>query len=204
MELSVVTNSGKTAAMQVSDAHFAVPFNEAVIHQVVIAQMAAARQGTKAQKTRAEVRGGGRKPWKQKGTGRARAGTIRSPLWRGGGTTFAAKPRDFTQKINKKVYRLALRSIFSELIRQNRLVVVDGFKVEKPKTKELVAQLKKLELEDALLIVDQEDNNLQLAARNLPHVAVCLAPQVEPVDLLSFKKIAITQNAIKALEGRLQ
>lgn len=204
MELPKITSAGQSANISVSDAAFAVPYNETLVHQVVTAYLAAARQGTKAQKTRAEVRGGGKKPWKQKGTGRARAGTIRSPLWRGGGVTFAAKPRDFSQKVNKRMYRVAMRSIFSELIRQNRLVVVEDFKMAQPKTKEVVAKLTALTLSNALLIIESEDNNLQLAVRNIPHIDICLAAHVNPVHLLRFEKVMATEAAIKQIEGRLQ
>src|ERR1700723_4204510 len=161
-------NAKPSAEIQLSDAAFGRTCNEALVHQVVTAYMAAGRAGTKAQKTRAEVRGGGRKPWRQKGTGSARAGSIRSPIWVGGGRAFAAQPRDFTQKVNRKMYRGAIRSMLSELVRQDRLVVTTSFAVEQPRTKLLLAQLKSLALEDVLIIVEAADEKLMLAARNLP------------------------------------
>ena len=172
------------SALEVSEATFGREFNEALVHQVVVAYGAGARQGTKAQKTRAEVRGGGKKPWRQKGTGRARAGTIRSPIWVGGGRAFAAKPRDFDQKVNKKMYRGALKSILSELIRQDRLVVVEKFGVEAPKTKELIAKLNDYELNDVLIVTADVDENLFLAARNLYKVDVRDVAGIDPVSLI--------------------
>jgi large subunit ribosomal protein L4 len=166
--------------------------------------MAGARAGTKQQKTRAEVRGGGAKPWRQKGTGRARAGTIRSPLWRKGGVIFAARPRDHSQKVNKKMYRGAMSSILSELIRQNRLRVVNDFIIDQPKTKSLVGRLKELNLERVLIVVDQLDENLYLSARNVPHVAVREASGVNPVQLLKFDNVLITVDALRKLEEVLR
>lgn len=200
MELQLASASGK---ISVSDATFSRDFNEPLIHQVVTAYLAAGRAGTHAQKTRSQVRGGGRKPFAQKGSGRARAGTIRSPLWRGGGKIFAAVTQDYSQKVNKKMYRAALSSILSELIRQDRLVVVNELKVAAPKTKELVAQLKKLSLDDVLIVTDAVDANLGLAARNLPSVQACAAHQVNPVDLIGSDKVLMTVAALKQIEEML-
>lgn len=191
------------SALEVNPTIFGREFNEALVHQVVVAYAAAARQGTRAQKTRSEVSGGGKKPWRQKGTGRARAGTIRSPIWRGGGVTFAAKPQDHSQKVNKKMYRGALRSILSELIRQDRLLVVEKFGVETPKTKELLAKLKAYELTDVLIISEEVDENLFLAARNLYKVDVRDVAGIDPVSLVAFDKVLITAGAVKQLEERL-
>lgn len=191
------------SSVSVSDKAFGREFNEALIHQVVTAVMAGSRAGTKAQKTRSEVRGGGIKPWKQKGTGRARAGTIRSPLWRGGGKSFAASNRDYSQKVNKKMYRGAMASILSELLRQERLVVVDSFAISAPKTKELVGKLSDMGLEDVLIINDAADENLYLAARNLYHVGVCDAASVDPVSLIGFSTVLITTDSLKKFEERL-
>lgn len=199
MELQI--KGGKSVS--VSDATFGRDFNEALIHQVVTAVMAGARQGTKAQKTRSDVRGGGAKPWRQKGTGRARSGTIRSPLWRGGGTTFAARPRDYSQKVNKKMYRGAMASILSELVRQERLIVVDNFAVSAPKTKELVGKLKDMDIDDVLIINDDADENLYLAARNLYHVGVCDSISVDPVSLIGFSKVLVTVDTLKKFEEKL-
>src|SRR5471032_1670249 len=176
-----VANGG--AELAVSDETFGHVYNQSLVFQVVNAYLAAGRSGTKAQKTRAEVRGGGRKPHAQKGTGSARAGSIRSPIWVGGGRTFAAQPRDFTQKVNRKMYRGAIRSMLSELVRQDRLVVTTSFAVDKPKTKLLLAQLKSLALEDVLIIVEAADEKLTLAARNLPHVELLAAAAINPVSL---------------------
>ena len=190
-------------ALTVSETTFGREFNEALVHQVVVAFAAGARQGTRAQKTRSEVSGGGAKPWRQKGTGRARAGTIRSPIWRTGGVTFAAKPQDHSQKVNKKMYRGAMQSIFSELVRQERLIVVDNFSVEAPKTKELVAKLKELELTDALIVTSEVDENLFLAARNLYKVDARDVAGIDPVSLIAFDKVVITAEAIKQVEEML-
>lgn len=191
------------SALEVNPTIFGREFNEALVHQVVVAFAAAARQGTRAQKTRSEVSGGGKKPWRQKGTGRARAGSIRSPIWRGGGVTFAAKPQDHSQKVNKKMYRGALRSILSELIRQDRLVVVEKFGVETPKTKELLTKLRALELQDVLIVAEEVDENLFLAARNLYKVDVRDVAGIDPVSLVAFDKVLITAGAVKQLEERL-
>ena len=190
-------------ALTVSETTFGREFNEALVHQVVVAYAAGARQGTRAQKTRSEVSGGGAKPWRQKGTGRARAGTIRSPIWRTGGVTFAAKPQDHSQKVNKKMYRGAMKSILSELVRQERLVVVDNFSVEAPKTKELVAKLKELELTDALIVTSEVDENLFLAARNLYKVDARDVAGIDPVSLIAFDKVVITAEAVKQVEEML-
>ncbi len=191
------------AAIEVSDSVFGAEYKEALVHQVVNAYMAAARSGTAAQKTRAEVTGGGAKPWRQKGTGRARAGTLSSPIFRSGGATFAASPRNYEQKVNRKMYRGALRSILSELLRQERLIVVDEFSLSAPKTKELVAKLKDLGADDALIITQEQDENLLLASRNLYHVGTRDLGEVEPVSLLGYGKVVMTSAAAKALEERL-
>jgi large subunit ribosomal protein L4 len=190
--------------LSVSEENFGREYNEALVFQVVNAYRAAGRAGTKAQKTRAEVRGGGRKPHAQKGTGQARAGSIRSPLWVGGGRAFAAKPRDFTQKINRKMYRGALRAMLSELVRQDRLVVVGDITVEAPKTKLLLGQLKELALENVLIVVEALDEKLFLAARNLPRVEVITVAGVNPVSLARHEKVLATIGAVKLLEERLQ
>tara|TARA_B100000214_G_scaffold371030_1_gene346682 strand:+ start:1281 stop:1886 length:606 start_codon:yes stop_codon:yes gene_type:complete len=200
MELTI-TGSGK--GISVSDAAFAKDFNESLVHQVVTAYMAGARQGTKAQKTRSEVSGGGKKPWRQKGTGRARAGTIRSPIWRSGGVTFAAKPRGFEQKVNRKMYRAAMRSIFSELVRQERLVVVDDMNVDSPKTKAFSAKLKDIGVTNALILSDNVEQNLHLASRNIPHVDVRDIAGLDPVSLVAFEKVVVTVPALKKIEEML-
>lgn len=200
MELTLKDAKG---ALEVSDATFGREFNEALVHQVVVAYGAGARQGTKAQKTRAEVRGGGKKPWRQKGTGRARAGTIRSPIWVGGGRAFAAKPRSFEQKVNKKMYRGAIQSILSELVRQERLIVVEKFTVETPKTKELLAKLNAMDLKDVLIVTSEVDENLFLASRNLYKVDVRDVQGIDPVSLIAFDKVVMTAEAVKALEEAL-
>lgn len=190
-------------SIQVSDVVFGADYNESLVHQVVTAYLAGSRAGTRAQKTRSDVSGGGMKPFKQKGTGRARAGTIRSPLWRTGGVTFAARPQDWSQKVNRKMYRGALRSILSELLRQDRLVVVDEFKVESPKTKELLGKLKGMNLEDVLIVDVEPEENLYLASRNVYKVAACAADEVDPASLLTFGKIVMTSGAVKSIEERL-
>jgi large subunit ribosomal protein L4 len=199
MKLNLATGG----SVEVSEVAFGREFNEPLVHQVVTAYMAAGRQGSKAQKTRSEVRGGGKKPWRQKGTGRARAGTIRSPIWRSGGTTFAAKPRTFDQKVNRKMYKGAMRSIVSELNRQGHLVVVEEFGLGEPKTKAMVAKLNSLGLREALIIDIQVSENVYLAARNLPRVDVRDAAAIDPVSLLSYPKIVITVEALKKLEEAL-
>jgi large subunit ribosomal protein L4 len=204
MDLNIQAAGGGTSGtLQVSDKVFSAELNETLVHQVVTAYMAGGRAGTKAQKTRSEVSGGGAKPFRQKGTGRARAGTIRSPLWRGGGVTFAARPRSYEQKVNRKMYRGAMRAIVSELVRQERLVAVSGFSLAAPKTKELHARLQSMQLEGALIVTEQFDRNLMLAARNLPNVGVLTAGEVDPVSLIRFDKVLVTEAALKQLEERL-
>lgn len=190
-------------ALQVSETTFGREFNEALIHQVVVAYANGARQGTRAQKSRSEVSGGGKKPWRQKGTGRARAGSIRSPIWRSGGVTFAARPQDHSQKVNKKMYRAALQSILSELVRQERLIVVEQFAIDAPKTKDLVAKLKGLELNDVLIVTPEVDENLFLAARNLYKVDVRDVTGLDPVSLIAFDKVLMTAEAVKQIEEML-
>lgn len=190
-------------SVDVADAAFGVDFNEALVHQVVTAYLSGARAGTKAQKNRAAVRGGGAKPWAQKGTGRARAGTSRGPIWVGGGRTFAAKPRDHSKKVNKKMYRAALRSVMSELIRQERLVIVNELSLEAPKTKLLAGKLKQLELDNVLLLNEAFDEKLFLAARNLPNVGICDVASMDPVVLIRFEKVLVTLPALKLIEERL-
>jgi large subunit ribosomal protein L4 len=200
MELTLHKDSKK---ITVSETAFGREYNEALVHQVVVAYMAAARSGTRRQKTRAEVSGGGAKPWRQKGTGRARAGTSRSPLWRKGGIIFAARPQDHSQKVNKKMYRGAMQAILSELIRQNRLLLVDEISVNTPKTKQLVEKLKGLELDNVLLVTESQDINLRLAARNLHNVEVVDSNGVNPVDLIRFEKVLMTVDSIKNVERML-
>jgi large subunit ribosomal protein L4 len=199
MDLSV--QGGST--IQVSDAVFGAEYKESLVHQVVVAYMAAARAGTKAQKNRSAVSGGGAKPFRQKGTGRARQGTIRSPILRSGGVTFAAQPRTYEQKVNRKMYRGALRSILSELVRQARLVVVDTFSVSAPKTKELVGKLAELGANDALIVTESFDENLLLASRNLYQVDARTLAELDPISLIGFDKVVITSGALKALEEKL-
>ena len=200
MDISV-HNSDKSVS--VSDAAFGADFNEALVHQLVVTYMAGSRAGTKAQKNRSAVRGGGAKPWRQKGTGRARAGTIRSPLWRKGGVTFAAQPRDFSKKLNKKMYRAGLRSIVSELLRQDRLIVVEEMKVAEPKTRLMAQKMAELGADNALVLTDGLDSDLYLAARNIPQLMVMDVAVVDPVNLVRFEKVVIDQAALKKLEERL-
>lgn len=187
-------------SVELSEAAFGREFNEALVHQVVTAHLAGARQGSKAQKSRSEARGGGRKPWRQKGTGRARAGTIRSPIWRGGGRTFAAKPQDHSQKVNRKMYRGAMRCIMSELIRQERLIALKSFSVDAPKTKALLDQLKPLELSNVLIVTEEVDENLYLSSRNLKNVDVRDVDGIDPVSLISHERVLVTVGALKKLE----
>ena len=201
MELNIATPTGTNGTVAVSEVAFGKEFNQDLVHQAVVAYMAGARQGTKAQKTRAEVSGGGKKPFRQKGTGRARAGTIRSPIWRSGGVSFAAKPRSYDQKLNKKMYRAALRCILSELARQERLLVVDSFDVDAPKTKALVAKLNEYNLTDALIVSEEISENLYLASRNLHKIDVRDAQAVDPVSLIRFEKVVITVAALKNKSG---
>jgi large subunit ribosomal protein L4 len=199
MKLNV--NGG--SAIEISDEVFGCEYNEGLVHQVVTAYMSASRQGTKAQKTRAEVRGGGAKPFKQKGTGRARAGTTRGPIWRGGGVTFAAQPRNFEQKVNKKVYRKGIKIILSELIRQDRFVLTNAINLPAPKTKELINYLKGLDLSQVLIVAAGDSTDLYLASRNLHDVAVCDYTQIDPLSLISYEKVLFTVDALKHLEGDL-
>ena len=193
-------SSTKNQDINISDNAFSKDFNESLVHQAVVSFMAGSRQGTSKQKTRSEGRGGGKKPYRQKGTGRARAGTIRSPLWRGGGVTFAATPRDYSKKINKKMYRAAIRSIFSELLRQGRLVAIEQPVLEKPKTKEIANFLKEFSLSKVLIITDELDVNLYLSARNIPNVDIITVREINPVNLLKAQKVAVTADAFKKIE----
>lgn len=206
MKVTLTTDSGSTSkqSVELSDIVFGQEFNEPMIHQVVTAYLAGGRAGSRAHKSRSDVRGGGIKPWRQKGTGRARAGTSRSPIWRGGGKTFASKPGNYSQKVNKKVYRGAMRSIFSELFRQNKLIVVAEFELEAPKTKDLVSKLAPFGLSSNVLIVAKEaSDNLYLSARNLIKVEVRDANDVDPVCLLKYEKVLFTADALKQVEGVL-
>ncbi|CAM3815617.1 50S ribosomal protein L4 [Vreelandella rituensis] len=200
MNLNLAAGAG---TVEVADATFGKEFNEALVHQVVTAYLAGGRQGTRAQKNRSDVRGGGKKPWRQKGTGRARAGTIRSPLWRSGGVTFAARPQDHSQKVNRKMYRAAMRSILSELVRQERLVVIEEFTVDAPKTKQVAAKLKELNLEKVLIVTEDVNETLYLAARNLPHVDVVDVAAADPVSLVAFDKVLVTVSALRKFEEKL-
>lgn len=200
MNLSLAADGG---SVEISDAAFGREFNEALVHQVVVAHMAGARQGSRAQKSRSAVSGGGRKPWRQKGTGRARAGTIRSPIWRGGGVTFAAQPQDHSSKVNRKMYRGALQCIVSELIRQERLIAVEAFNIDAPKTKALLNELKNLDLRSVLIVTEEVDENLYLAARNVKGVDVRDVQGVDPVSLISHDKVLVTVGALKKLEEAL-
>ena len=202
MELKLATDTGEQGAnaISLSDVAFGAEFKEDLIHQVVTAYMAKARSGTRAHKNRSAVRGGGIKPWRQKGTGRARAGTIRSPLWRGGGKTFASSPQDHSQKVNRKMYRGAMRSILSELVRQDRLVAVEGFSVAEPKTKMLNEKLNTMGLKNVLIVVETDDQTLEMAARNLPYVTVAVAGRIDPVSLVRFEKVLMTSAALKQVE----
>ena len=204
MNLKLVSKGAQAEDVQVSDVTFARAYNESLVHQVVTAYMAAGRAGTKAQKTKAEVRGGGIKPWRQKGTGQARAGSIRSPIWVGGGRAFAAKPRDFAQKVNRKMYRAAIQTMLSELARQERLVAVSGIELDAPKTKLLVQKLNDLSLGDnVLVLVEGHDEKLELAARNLPYVDVLPVGSLDPVSLARHAKVVATVGAVRMLEERL-
>lgn len=203
MELSISTPKGVSGAVEVSELSFGKEFNEALVHQVVVAYQAAGRQGTKAQKNRSAVSGGGAKPWKQKGSGRARAGTSRSPIWRSGGVTFAAQPRNYEQKVNKKMYRAAMRCIVSELARQERLLVVEKIGLEAPKTKSLVQYLAQYDIAEALIITEEVDVNLYLASRNLHKVDVVDVQGVNPLSLVAFDKVIVTVEALKKIEESL-
>ena len=199
MKIELLSNT-KNKDISISNEVFSKEFNESLVHQAVVSFMASSRQGSAKQKNRSEVRGGGKKPYRQKGTGRARAGTIRSPLWRGGGVTFASRPRDFSKKINKKMYRAAIKSIFSELVRQNRLVAIEKPVLEKPKTKEIASFLNQFSLSKVLIIIDELDINLFLSARNIPNVDVITVREINPINLLKPQKVAVTSEALKQIE----
>lgn len=204
MQVALVTKNGSNQELQLSETVFGCRFNEPLVHQVVTAYLAGGRQGTRAQKNRAAVSGGGKKPWKQKGMGRARAGTIRSPLWRSGGVTFAASAQDFSQKVNKKMYRAAMRSICSELLRQGRFIVLESFELENAKTRDLVVKLHNLKINQKVLIVLEEVNeNIYLAARNVHKVELTDVEAINPVNLIHYEKILITAPALKQIEELL-
>ena len=206
MDLQVVSNTDSNSEhISISDVVFNKPFNESLVHQVVVSSQANVRQGTKAQKNRSDVRGGGAKPWRQKGSGRARAGTSSSPIWRSGGVTFAARPRDYSQKINKKMHVAAMRSILSELVRSERLIVIDELKIAEPKTKLMLEQVTRLNVKDALFIVSSQSltENLYLSSRNLKNIAVCDVEMLDPVGLIAFANVVVTQDALKEIEERL-
>jgi large subunit ribosomal protein L4 len=196
-------NAKPASEIQLSDAAFGRDYNEALVHQVVTAYMAAGRAGTKAQKTRAEVRGGGKKPWSQKGTGQARAGSIRSPIWVGGGRAFAAKPRDFSQKVNRKMYRAAMQTMVSQLVRDDRLVAVESIELSAPRTKLLISKLAEFGLSRALILVEAYEEKLFLAARNIPHVEVMAVSALDPLCLVKHDKVVATVGALKLLDQRL-
>lgn len=204
MALSIppVTADEKIGGVSVSDTVFGQEFNQDLVHQLVTSYLAGARSGTKAQKSRSQIRGGGKKPWRQKGTGHARSGTRSSPIWRSGGVTFAATPRSYVKKINKKMYRAGMRSILSELLRQERLVVTDAFAIDAPKTKPLVELLKRKDSMNALIVVDEANRNLHLATRNVVNVDVCTADRINPVNLINSKKVMLTGEAIQRIEER--
>jgi large subunit ribosomal protein L4 len=196
-------NSSSASEMELSDEAFGRKYNEALVHQVVVAYMAAGRAGTKRQKSRAEVRGGGKKPWSQKGTGQARAGSIRSPLWVGGGRAFAARPRDYSQKVNRKMYRAAMQCMVSELVRQDRLIVVENLEIAAPKTKLLIGKLAEFGLTRALVLVEAYEEKLFLAAGNVPYVDVMAVTSLDPLSLIKHDKVVATVGALKLLEQRL-
>ena len=199
--MKITTENKKS--IEVSDSTFSTPFNEALVHQVVNAVLSGARSGTKAQKNRSQVSGGGAKPWRQKGTGRARAGTIRSPIWVGGGRAFAARPRNFSQKVNKKMYRAAMRSILSELLREDRLVVLDKFDIKQPKTKEFKKLTEKLKADSALIVNDKFDENLFLSSRNIKNIEYSDVSSINPVSLMKYEKVIINVESLKIIEERL-
>lgn len=203
INLSKLGNQSGAATVSVSEETFGKEFNEALVHQAVVTYLAGARQGTVQQKTRSDVRGGGRKPWRQKGSGRARAGTTRSPIWRSGGVTFAARPQDHSRKINRKMYRGAMRSILSELLRQDRLIVVEHFTLDSHKTKDLANKLKEFAVENVLIVADEVAENLYLAARNLHKVDVLDVAGLDPVSLIGFEKVIMTVPALKKVEEML-
>lgn len=196
--MKLKTQSG--TAVSLSDATFARDFNEGLVHQAVVAYMAGGRAGTKANKNRSAVRGGGAKPFAQKGTGRARAGTIRSPIWRGGGVTFAARPRDYSQKMNRKQYRAAMQCIFSELARQDRLLLVDELKVKEARTRTMVKKLQAMSVDNALIVTEEIDEKLYLSVRNIPHIGICDVEALDPASLMRFDKVVITVGAVKKVE----
>jgi large subunit ribosomal protein L4 len=200
MKLDVLSQDSAKQNIQISDEIFSNEFNSDLVHQVVTSFLSGARQGSHSQKNRSDVRGGGKKPYRQKGTGRARAGTIRSPIWRGGGVAFASSPRDYSKKVNKKMYRAAIKSILSELLRQERLVAITTPKLTEPKTKLMANYLKDLQLEKALIIVDELDTNLYLSARNIPHLEVATVKEINPVMLLRSERVAVTPEAFKLIE----
>ncbi len=203
IQIPAINENESAAAVAVGDEVFGQAFNETLVHQLVTRYLAGARSGTKAQKTRSDVSGGGIKPWRQKGTGRARSGTMRSPLWRTGGVTFAARPRSFEQKLNKKMFRSGLRSILSELLRQDRLVVSNEIIPSTPKTKEMISKLSGLDCKRILIISDEVDFNLALASRNIPYLEVCSADNLSPVSLVGAEKVILTPAAVKMIEERL-
>ncbi len=204
MQVDVISGAEGSGSVVLADRTFAADYNQALVHQVVSAYLAGRRRGTKSRKSRAEVRGGGTKPWRQKGLGRARAGSIRSPIWRGGGAAFAAKPRNFEQKVNRKMYRGAMRCILSELVRTERLVVVGDLTLKRPKTRDLAVRLSALKLEDVLIVTVEHDDNLSLASRNLPRVEIQTCADVSPVSLLAFGTVAMTVAAARRLEERFE
>ena len=197
-----ITTANKKS-IEVSDDTFSAPFNETLVHQVVNAVLSGARSGTKAQKNRSQVSGGGAKPWRQKGTGRARAGTIRSPIWVGGGRAFAARPRDFSQKVNKKMYKAAMRSVLSELLREERLVVIDKYDIQQPKTKEFKKLIEKLKVDSALIVNDKFDENLFLSSRNIKNMEYSDVSSINPVSLMKFEKVIMNLESLKIIEERL-
>jgi large subunit ribosomal protein L4 len=203
MQHAVIQHDGSSQVVELSDIVFSCKFNEPLVHQVICATAASERQGTHAQKNRAEVRGGGKKPWRQKGTGRARAGSIRSPIWRGGGAAFAVKPRDYAQKVNKKMYRGAMRSILSELIKLERLIVLSEFSVNESKTRELVKKLQALDAEHTMIVTSTFDEKLYLASRNLPNIKLCFYPSINVIDLIKYQKTIITLPVLKQIEESL-
>ncbi len=203
MKLTLLKPGDKAGKVAVSETIFGAAYNEPLVHQILTSYTAASRAGTRAQKNRAAVRGGGKKPFRQKGLGRARAGTIRSPLWRGGGVTFAAKPQDHSKKVNRKMYRGAMRSILSELVRQDRLLCVEEFKVDEPKTKTAIDKLAEIQLSEALIITDEVTRDLYLATRNIPRVDVIDTSEIDPYSLIGFDKILITRDALKKVEAWL-
>ncbi|MBE8189527.1 MAG: 50S ribosomal protein L4 [Candidatus Thioglobus sp.] len=204
MKLKILNlSTNKTTSKEVAGSLFARDFNQSLVHQVTTAYMAGGRQGSKAQKNRSTVSGGGKKPWAQKGTGRARAGTSRSPIWRSGGVTFAAQPKSYAQKVNKKMYKGAISVIFSELVRTKRLKIVDDFGIKTAKTKNITNLLQTLKIKDALLMSAELDENLYLSSRNLYNVGVCDTQSIDPVSLIGYENVVITKEALKKIEAQL-